>query len=316
MIRVILFWYESVMEIKILNTFVTVAESRSFSEAARKLHTVQPAISRQISDLEKEIGVTLFRRTTREVKITAAGESLLQDAHDILEREARAKDDARLAGQGKIGRLRIGYLGPACLSFIPMLVREYTGRYPGVRVSLHEMTVTQQLEALGGGRIDVCFSRPLGDAKGVDIQSVGMYVDSLFALLPSSHALCGAESLRLGRLRDENFVLFSRSEARGLYDHIVGACHGEGFVPDIRSQPRTMQTVITEVAAGLGVSIVPGCIRRLYTQGCVFISLQNQKTSIPLELHYLAEEPATTVESFVKMAIRAKKDIQQLVFDL
>lgn len=302
------------MEMKTLRSFIAVAEMKNFSAAARVLNTVQPAISRQISDLEEELGVRLFWRNTREVKITAAGQSLLKDAYEILDRETKAKDQARRAGHGEVGRLRIGYLGPACLSFIPMLVQQYTNRYPEVQVTLNEMTVRQQIDAFRGGRIDIGLSRPLVKVKGMKINSVELYIDSLMAVLPDTHPLCAAKRIRLAQIKDESFVLFNRNEASGLFNQILMACHEEDFVPGIRSQPKTMQTVVTEVAAGLGVSVVPGCIQRLYSKGCVFIPIQKQKPTIPLELHYMADEPTPTVDAFVEMATQAKKDIQRLVF--
>jgi len=302
------------MEIKALTTFVTVAELLSFSAAARKLNTVQPAISRQIADLEDELGVSLFWRNTREVKITAAGQMLLGDAHDILNREKKAREQTRRAAQGKTGTIRIGYLAPACLSFIPMLIRKYSALYPEVQVSLHDMTVKEQLAAFAAGRIDVGFSRPLQEADKPTFDTLEIYTDTLTAVLPESHSLAGAKSIRLGQLSAEPFVLFRRDEAVGLFDRIIGECHGEDFSPGITSQPRAMQTVLTEVASGLGVSIVPGCTQRLYSEGCVFVPIQQQKPSIPLELHSLTHQPYPTVSAFIDVTKESGKDIHESVF--
>lgn len=301
------------MEIKLLKSFVAVAEMQSFSAAARKLNTVQPAISRQISDLEEQVGVSLFWRNTREVKITAAGESLLVDAYDILERIDKAAEQARRAGRGETGRLRVGYLGSACLSFLPMLVQEYQKQYPSVQVSLSEMTVQEQIEAFGNGQIDIGFSRPLANGVETKIAKADVYLDSLTALLSNMHPLAGSKQIRFDQLKDESFILFSRNEARGLYDKIIHACHNHGFVPDVKSQPKAMQTVLTEVASGLGVSIVPGCVQRLYGKGCAFVPIQGVNSSIPLELHYVSTEQSATVEAFVKLVVELKQRIQELV---
>jgi len=114
------------MELKTLRSFVAVATLKNFSAAARELNTVQPAVSRHVSDLEDELGVQLLWRNTREVKVTPAGQSLLVDAKEILAAEIAAKESAKLAASGLTGRLRIGYLPPACFCFIPDLVRSYS----------------------------------------------------------------------------------------------------------------------------------------------------------------------------------------------
>lgn len=299
------------MEIKTLKIFVSVASLKNFSAAARELNTVQPAVSRQISDLEEELGVRLFWRNTREVKITAAGESLLSDAHEILAYEQRAKAKAQKAARGEIGILRIGYLAPACFSFIPELVKTYSERYPEVEISLKEMTVRQQIEAFTSGQLDVGFSRPLSKAGQKGFIEEEIYTDSLMAVLPASHPFSRAKSLRLQTLESEHFVLFKREEAVGLFDQIISACQKEKFAPVISSQPESMQTVITEVAAGLGVSIVPGCIRKLFTAGCIFLPIEKQKPSIPTVIHYRQAPHQPTVAAFVELTREAKARIQE-----
>jgi DNA-binding transcriptional LysR family regulator len=299
------------MEIRTLKSFITVATLKSFSAAARELNTVQPAISKQISDLEEELGVSLFWRNTREVIITAAGESLLREAQEILARERQAKDRARRAAHGEIGHLRIGYLASACFSFMPTLVQRYFQRYPDVHVSLQELTVRQQIDAFSAEQLDVGFSRPMSKTERVGFSVEEIYVDTLTAVLPETHSLAHAKSLRLRELEAGPFVLFARSEAVGLFDQIISACQQEKFAPNISSQPGNMQTVLTEVAAGLGVSIVPGCVRRLYTKGCAFVPIQKQKPSIPTELHYRSAPSSPTVEAFVELTMKAKQEIQR-----
>lgn len=299
------------MEIRTLKSFVTVAYLKNFSAAARELNTVQPAISRQISELEEELGVRLFWRNTREVKITAAGESLLQDAKNILATEVAAKKRAQLTAKGKIGRLRIGYLGPACFTFIPKLVQIYTTRYPDVEVKLREMTVRQQLEAFEADQLDIGFSRKLSKHHHKDFSVESIYVDTLIAVIPQAHPLANLKSLRLSQLEAEPFILFSRHEAAGLFDQIIGIFQKENLVPIISSQPENMQVLLTEVAAGLGVSVVPMCIKNMYTQGCVFVPIHGQKPSIATQLHYRSDPLLPTVETFVKITLENKLRIQE-----
>ena len=303
------------MEIKTLKSFLFVATLKSFSAAARKLNTVQPAVSRHISDLEEELGVRLFWRNTREVKITAAGESLISDAQEILARARLAKEQARLAAKGKIGRLRIGYVGPACFSFIPWLVQDYIRQYPKVQVYLSEMSRSQQLSAFKSGQLDVGLSGPMSEAEKKDFLVERIYVDTLVAVLPEDHPLAGAKKLKLQALKDDSFVMLKRSESVGMFDLILSLCQQETFVPAIFSQPENMQTVLTEVASGLGITILPRYVQKMYTKGCVFVPIQNLKPSVPTELHYLAHSSLPTVEAFVELTLDAKHKIQQQMLE-
>lgn len=231
----------------------------------------------------------------------------------MIAAEATAIKRAQLANQGKTGRLRIGYLGPACFTFIPKLVQTYIRRYPEVEVSLREMTVRQQLEAFDAEELDVGFSRSLPSAYRKDFVVEDMYMDTLMAVLPVGHPLAVTKELkpvRLKQLQAESFILFSRREAAGLFDQVIGCFQKEGVVPTISSQPEFMQVVLTEVASGLGASVLPACIEDMYSTGCVFIPIQGQKPSIATQLHYKPDPILPTVESFVNIVLEKRGEIK------
>jgi len=302
------------MEFKTLKSFVAVATLKNFSAAARALNTVQPAISRHVTDLEEELGVKLFWRTTREVKITPAGESLLFDAKKILANTAAARKRVLLAHQGKTGRLRIGYLGPACFTFIPKLVQSYISRYPEVEVSLREMTVRQQLEAFDAEDLDVGFSRSLPGSHRKDLAAEDIYQDTLMAVLPENHPIAcqsSSEPIQIQQLAAESFILFSRKEAAGLFDQIIGCFQKESVVPTITSQPEFMQVVLTQVASGLGVSVLPACTEDMYSTGCRFIRICGQKPSIATQLHYRPTPIQPTVKAFVDIVMENRDEIKK-----
>jgi DNA-binding transcriptional LysR family regulator len=266
------------MDIKTLKSFVCVAKHQSFSEAARELHTVQPAISRHISALEAELGVTLFNRSSRDVAITQAGEQLLKDAHAILTLTQQAEIQVKRAHNGQVGTLNIAHLSSACLTFMATLVRTYTTQYPQVHVTLFEMTATEQIEALKNEQIDIAFSRPLPSAITDEFISHTIYIDKLVAIVNQSHEFADKREVHLAQLKNEQFIIFNRDEALGLFDETIMLCKQAGFSPNIVSQPKHMQTLVTEVAAGLGMAIAPYCIRKLYSEGCHFITLENVST--------------------------------------
>ncbi|TEW56546.1 LysR family transcriptional regulator [Psychromonas sp. RZ22] len=298
------------MDIKTLKSFIAVAKHKSFSQAARELHTVQPAISRHISALETELGVNLFKRNSRDVAITEAGEQLLKDAIDILALTEQAKTQVKLAQNGQLGTLNIAYLSSACLSFMAELVRDYKSHFPHVHVTLFEMTATEQIEAFKNDRIDIAFSRPLPISIMDEFVHHSIYIDTLVAIVNQDHEFVGQKRVNLLELKREPFIIFNREEALGLFDETIMLCKQAGFSPNIVSQPRNMQTLVTEVAAGLGVAIAPYCVRKLYSDGCHFIMLENITTEIPVHIQYKKSNCSATVNAFANIVLNAKQEIQ------
>lgn len=299
------------MELRTLRTFVTVATLKSFSAAARELHIVQPAISRQIADLESELGVSLLWRNTREVRVTAPGEALLEEAQRMLALEVQARKRVALAASGQTGTLRIGYMSSACASFVPSLMRDFARHHPDVTLVLHEMTAQQQLDAFAREEIDVGLSRPLPLELRETLTVLPVYDDELMVVVPGDHRLAKRKRLALRELSHEDFVLFQRDQATGLFDHIISACGDADFSPRITRQPALMQTLLSEVAAGLGVAVVPACIRRLQCDGCHFIALRPALRAVPLELHYPDTPSRPVIEAFVALVEKAIPAIRE-----
>ncbi|MBY5982746.1 LysR family transcriptional regulator [Halomonas sp. DP5Y7-2] len=291
------------MELRTLKTFVSVATHRSFSAAARELHTVQPAISRQIADLEAELNVSLLWRNTREVRVTAPGEALLE--------EAQARKRVAMAASGQTGTLRIGYMSSACASFVPGLMRDFAATHPEVSLTLNEMSAQQQLDAFGRDEIDIGLSRPLPVEHRNALATLPVYEDRLMVVVPEGHRLAHRKRLALSELEQEDFVLFQRKHATGLFDQIISACGDAGFSPRIQRQPALMQTLLSEVAAGVGIAIAPGCIRRLQCDGCRFIPLRPALGAVPLELHYPTTPGRPVIDAFVALVEERLPAIRQ-----
>lgn len=303
------------MDIKQLKSFISVAKHQSFSDAAKQLHTVQPAISRHISALESELGVTLFQRNSRDVTITQAGEQLLKDASAILALTEQAKTQVKRAHSGQLGTLNIAHLSSACLAFMAKLVRLYKAQFPHVHITLFEMTATEQIEALKKDQIDISFSRPLPNAIADDYFKHDIYIDKLVAIVNENHPLATATSITISQLKEDPFIIFNRDEALGLFDETIMLCKQAGFSPNIISQPRHMQTLVTEVAAGLGVAIAPYCLRKLYSEGCHFIEIEKTNSYIPVQLQYKQSNQSATTRAFVDIALNTREEIQRLMAD-
>ncbi|MBU2889530.1 LysR family transcriptional regulator [Celeribacter halophilus] len=299
------------MEIRTLKTFVTVANLKGFTAAARALNTVQPAVSRQISELEQELGVSLFWRSTREVRITAAGEALLREATEILAHEERTRHLVRQTGEGRLGRLRIGFISSAVQPFLPGLVREFSTCFPQVQVSLYEMTAAEQHKALEAGQIDIALSRALPLTASDYFESVELYTDHLVAFLPEGHALASEPEIELFAMSPHPFVLFQREGAPDLFDQVVSACLRAGFSPQTVVQPNSMQAVLTAVGSGLGVTLAPACIRHLNTVGCVSRAVIDVSETIPLQLHFRGDRIEAATRAFVTLLRNRSKDIRK-----
>lgn len=285
------------MNFKHLKTFVEVAQCGNFSVAATRLHTVQSAISRHINALEKDAGVTLFNRNTRHVALTPAGEVFLMHARSIIQHCTLAKYEAQLVESGKQGILRIGYLSSACAHFLPQILRRFTDASPQVDVQIFEMTAGQQLSAFSEGLLDIGFSRPVeGGYEGI-IEHLHLNDDPIFLVVGDLHPLANEKSIALNQLSAYPLTLFARAHAPSLYDAIISAFHQHKIQPVVVSEPTSMQALLTQVASGNSVGLVPGCIKNLQTQGCRFIPL-SQTLHVSLEMHWQAK-PTPTAQTWL-----------------
>ncbi len=286
------------MEIKLLKTFIAVATLKNFSAASKKLHTVQPNISRQISDLEKELGAKLFIRTTREVSLTDIGKILLPEAIEIVANNNRVTKLIRSA-QNKQKTLRIGYLASACATFFPQLVSQFSKIHPQIKFTIQEMTSKEQLEALLENQIDISFSRhqPLLEKEKFSCSKI--YEDSLVLAIPDEHHLLNKNQITFADLKNENFILFKPEEAIDLYYYIISKCEKNDFYPNITSHHGNIRSLMTVVSAGLGISFVPTCVKYLGLNNCHFISMEELDLSLQLNIYHCSATCLPHITEFV-----------------
>ena len=289
------------MELRYLLYFAAVAEQQSFTRAAEKLRVAQPAISQQIKTLEEELEVELLVRTKRSVKLTAAGHAFLREAKDILKRVEESRVEARRAAHGETGTLSIGFFSAGSSLFLPKLIHAYRARHPAVHIRLHELSVSEQLDALTFGRIDVGFTSPLPKTQAGRFVQDKVYRDCVVAVLPARHALAESRKIGLKKLANENWVFLSRSTAPEIVDGFTLLCANAGFSPRVINEPTRMQTVLVMVAAGIGVSVAPGCVRSLHQPGVKFIPIQPDPAPIDLVAARPAGEPPPTVAALLEI---------------
>ena len=254
------------MELRHLRYFVAVAEDRHFGRAAARLRMSQPPLSRQIQALEAELGFPLFDRTRRRVDLTSAGETLLGHARRIFEAVDLAIHETQRASRGESGRIVVAYPSTFAYSGLPELVRAFRGKFPSVELVLRELAPQLQLDALRDGLVDVGFVRAPVDEPGLTTELVRS--EPLVAALPSGHPLATRKTIPLGLLAKDPFVLFPRVRGPAYFDHLLRLCHDAGFTPRIVQEAPQLD-IVSLVAAGLGVSILPASIRKFRRAGIV-----------------------------------------------
>jgi DNA-binding transcriptional LysR family regulator len=248
------------MELRHLRYFVALAEELSFTRAAQRLHISQPPLSMQIAQLEKEVGVPLFVRTSRMVELTAAGRAFLNDAKTILDRVTAARDRAQAIGSGHAGRVEVGLAGSHFHGPLPAMIAAYMERHADVSIVLHEMTPAAQQEDLRSGRIDLSISRtPVDDSL---LTSTLLWDDPLSAVLPPGHALGKRRRLSLHDLRGERFVML-RLDSSAFAQHTYDCCVQAGFAPNTVQWVLEVPAVVSLVAVGIGVGLVPKSVTHL-----------------------------------------------------
>lgn len=260
------------MELRHLRYFQAVAEERHFGRAAAKLHMAQPPLSQQIRRLEDELGVSLLQRTTRRVDLTPAGEAYLVRVRAILKAVDAAGDEAARIGSGLEGRLVIGCVGSATYSLLPALARALREQLPGVDFAFQgEMLSPDQLDALRDGSIDLALLRPfreLSEDTGVAVQP--LREEKYVVALPEGHRLASRSKVRVADLRDEDLIVHTGHGRSAMYDAVSALCRDAGFEPVIRHEVAETSTLVTFVAAALGVAIVPEPVAQLVVAGTVY----------------------------------------------
>jgi DNA-binding transcriptional LysR family regulator len=267
------------MELRHLRYFVGIADELSFTKAAQKLRVAQPALSRQIRQLEDEIGVRLFERDRRAVRLTGAGTAFLTEARAVLAQSARAVRLAQSTGDAAHGVLNVGYVWGLFHSIAPAVVAKFRRQFPDVAVNLFDLTATQQAAALVEGSLDAGFiglaQEP--DAAGLAKRRVGEC--ALVAALPKKHPAARKNKVVLGALAKEFFLVISEENYPGAARWALETCARAGFRPKILQTPERGHTILSLVAGNCGVALLPEPLRALPHPGVVFRPLMDSSAS-------------------------------------
>lgn len=294
------------MDLKQLRYFVAVAEELHFGRAAQRLFISQPALSFDIRKFEEQLGVQLLARTNKSVALTNAGQVLLDEARKLLQQAAEVERLTQRSAHGLAGRLRVGFVNSMLYRGLPSAVERFEADHPSVEIILREMNTNEQVQAIQRQQID------LGCAYWgtfpAEVVSAPIFSEPFVCCLPADHPLARRKQLELGALAHEPFILFPRTVSPHYHDLIIAQCVDAGFSPVIRHEARLWQTVVTMVAFGMGVALVPKTLRLAGDARVSFLPLAGgQKESPVLSLRRTGDaEPIT--ERFLEYLQAAARD--------
>ena len=279
------------MKLRQLQCFQVVARELNVTRAAELLHMAQPPLSRQIRSLEDELGVALFVREGRALKLTDAGRFLLEQSLQVTTRIDEIAAATRAIGQQRRSWFGIGFVPSTLYGFVPELIRRVRSADPQVDVGLSEMTSLQQLEALKVGRIDIGFGRiPFDDAA---IEREVLMAEPLVAVFPSAHPVmqaCGPGGVDVGELAALPFVLYPARPRPSYADQVLAQFRSAGHALNVVQEANELQTAIGLVAAGLGVTVVPASVQRLYRDDIGYAPLATTAFSSPVIVSYRRDD--------------------------
>ena len=284
------------VDVRRLRYFVAVAEENHFGRASLRLHIAQPALSRQIAQLEDAIGVELFDRTRLQIRLTAAGEALLPRARVILQSIADAVRVAQRTAAGTTGVLQIGFVGSATYSILPRLLHQFRSNYPDVDLVLHSMNTAELGVAVVERRIDVAFARPRIDDP--EVVNELLLTEPVIVAMPKDDPLTSQPSIALDALADRPFVLYPRQPRPSFADRILQICYTAGFSPVIAQETQDLQTALGLVAVGAGVSLVPISVENSHREGVVYRPLSGDPPTTELSLSYRRDNGSAVLARF------------------
>jgi DNA-binding transcriptional LysR family regulator len=288
------------MELRHLRYFVAVAEELNVRRAAQRLNVSQPPLSRQIHDLEDELGTNLFDRNKQRLALTPAGECFLKEARQILAHVQRAAQLAKAASRGEAGQLSVAILPPIGGLFLPPAIREFRKRFPVVDLTILDLTPQEQMAALMDRRIDLGFV-PLPVVNLVpDLQFETVRDVDLAVALPPGHRLAKLRRLTLRNLVQEPFVLLNRSSAALLHDWVLNLCREAGFEAQIVKEANSPASILELVSAGFGVALLPSLFQR-FPSDVIFRPLPPTTPKLHLALAWRRNNQSPLLKAFVEI---------------
>jgi DNA-binding transcriptional LysR family regulator len=289
------------VELRHLRYFVAVGEEEHFGRAAERLHVVQPALTRQIKQLEEELGCALFDRLKRGVRLTEAGKSFLEEARRLLSDLERGIDRTRLIAQGKVGRLRVGFADSATLSGeLPAILHDFHTSWPEVRLELYPSSSIETGEQLRKHGLDVGFVYML-PTNFPEMKNHRINIERIVLALPQAHPLVKSKRVRLRDLKGEPFIWFPRAAAPLAYDHFLSTFHSAGLTLNIVQEGNNPTTMLSLVAGGIGLTLTFKSSERRKPDNVVLKEVDDLQLTMKLSAIWRVDNKLPALQRFLEI---------------
>ena len=297
------------MELRHLRYFVAVAEAENVSRAALKLHVSQPGISRQIRDLEDEIGFQLLERSAKSVRLTAAGKIFLTEAREVLLHAEAAVKKAREVAKGGSGEIHVGYAPSLTVQILPPTLRRFQDEFPQVRVKLHDLSTEEMLAQLQNGKLQVALlvQPPRAMLRGLKFLELARY--PLRVAVAPAHPLAKAKFLTLEKISREPLIAYSRADYPEYHQDLAAMFAKVKTRPRIAEEHDGVTSLIAAVEAGRGVALVPSCLACMVGARLKLIPLKPAGAEIVVGAAWKRDLLSPTVEKFIAAANDARSGL-------
>jgi DNA-binding transcriptional LysR family regulator len=287
------------LEYRHIRYFLAVAEELHFRKAAEKLYISQPGLSRQIKQMEDDLGFKMFERHNRKVQLTAVGKYLQTELSKNLKNLDDIFNHAKLLNDGIDGNLKFGYVGSAMQEVIPKILPEFRKKHPNINFSLNEMDNRTQIDALLNREIDIGFVRLERVPRGLEIQPI--FEDTFSLVLPKSHPINASNFNGLYELKNESFILFDRSYSESYFEKVMQIFDYSGFTPLISHNTVNASSIYRLVENNFGVSIVPTSLKLGYDMQIKFIELNQIPQRTTLRIVWNNSNPNPILMNFLNL---------------
>ena len=291
------------IEIRQFRYFEAIGSTLNFSRAAERLHMAQPPLSRQIQQLEEELGVALIDRSVRPFVLTRAGSFFYEQSVQMLARVNEVVKATRRVGAGQRRWLGVGFVPSVLYGFLPRTVQQFTSDHPELDLILSELTSVQQIEALRAGRIDIGFGRLRIDAEGID--NTVLAEEPLVVVLPKTSPLSKHPDVSMADLLQEVLVIYPSQPRPSFADQILSQFRVRGYAVEKTYETNGLQTAIGLVAAGMGVTVVGSSVQRLQRDDVVYLPFREPGVTTPLIMSTRSGEPSADLARFRELVAAA-----------
>lgn len=286
------------MELQHFRCFVVLAEELHFTRASERLHLSQPHLSRIINQIEQQLGVTLIRRTTRQVTLTDAGEKFLEEAKSVLSRVEEAMQAMQQIADKATERLTIGFTEMARHRVIPKVLPVFCARYPQIQLNILESCTEELVESLRQAEVDIAFLHPPLRVNFLEVLSLGQ--ESFAIALPIDHPLASQQTIAFTDLVDETFILHDRDCGPVLYDRILQLCQQAGFSPKIVHQDAN-KSFLGFVTAKMGICLMTPSMQNVKNPGIVCLPIAGESPTLEYAAAWRRDKSSASVATFLQV---------------